>query len=40
MGKDLHLVKLDKGISGKEKYDPDGATEEFFDAVWQQISRG
>ena len=21
-------------------YDPEGATEEFFDAVWQQISRG
>ena len=33
MGKDLHLVKLDKGISGKKgmvAYDPEGATEEFF----------
>lgn len=44
MGKDLHLVKLDKGISGKEKVWLRMILKEprrnFFEAVWQQISRG
>lgn len=44
MGKDLRLVKLNEEISGKEKVwlcmilkEP---RRNFFDAVWQQISRG
>lgn len=44
MGKDLHLVKSNEEISGKEKVWMRMILEEsrrnFFDAVWQQISRG
>lgn len=44
VGKDLRLVKLNEEISGKEKVmgaqNPEGAMEEFFEAAWQQISRG
>jgi len=44
LGKDLRLVKLNEEISGKEKSWVRRILKEpwrkFFEAVWQQISRG